>query len=62
MTAFGAEMKDNQKQILLRLSKSLYDDVARWAEDDFRSVNGQIEYLLTQAVGKRKKSDGKEKK
>ena len=39
MTAFGAEMKDNQKQILLRLSKSLYDDVARWAEDDFRSVN-----------------------
>lgn len=62
MTAFGAEMKDNQKQILLRLSKSLYDDVARWAEDDFRSVNGQIEYLLTQAVVKRKKFDGKEEK
>ena len=62
MTAFGAEMKDNQKQILLRLSKSLYDDVARWAEDDFRSVNGQIEYLLTQSVVKRKKSDGKEEK
>ena len=62
MTAFGAEMKDNQKQILLRLSKSLYDDVARWAEDDFRSVNGQIEYLLTKAVVKRKKSDGKEEK
>ena len=62
MTTFGAGMKDNQKQILLRLSKSLYDDVARWAEDDFRSVNGQIEYLLTQAVVKRKKSDGKEEK
>ena len=54
MTAFGAEMKDNQKQILLRLSKSLYDDVARWAEDDFRSVNGQIEYLLTECVKRRR--------
>lgn len=47
-------MKDDKKQILLRLSKSLYDDVAKWAEDDFRSINGQIEYLLTQAVNRRK--------
>lgn len=48
-----------KKQILLRLSKSLYDDVSRWAEDDFRSINGQIEYLLTQAVNKRKNKNDK---
>ena len=46
---------DNEKkQLLLRLSPSLYAEVARWAEDDFRSINGQIEYLLSEAVKKRK--------
>ena len=35
-----------KKQIPLRLSAKLYDAIAAWAEDDFRSVNGQIEYLL----------------
>lgn len=39
-----------KKQIPLRLSKSLYNDIAKWAEDDFRSLNGQIEYILTEAV------------
>lgn len=48
-------MKDDKKQILLRLSPSLYEDICKWAEDDFRSVNGQIEYLLSQSVRKRKK-------
>ena len=37
----------DKKQISLRLSKSLYDALSKWAEDDFRSLNGQIEYLLT---------------
>ena len=47
-------MKDNQKkQIPLRLSKELYDALVRWADDEFRSVNGQIEYLLTECVRKR---------
>ena len=46
-----------KKQVPLRLSKSLYDELARWAEDDFRSINGQIEFLLTEAVRKRKKQD-----
>ena len=47
--------KDNEKkQLLLRLSPSLYAEVARWAEDDFRSISGQIEYLLSEAVKKRK--------
>lgn len=36
----------------------LYAAVAAWAEDDFRSVNGQIEYLLNECVRQRKK-DGK---
>lgn len=50
-------MNDNQKkQVPLRLSPKLYDALAAWAEDDFRSVNGQIEYLLTECVRQRKKN------
>ncbi len=45
----------DKKQLLLRLSPSLWEEVSRWAEDDFRSVNGQIEYILTEAVKKRRK-------
>lgn len=45
-----------KKQIPLRLSEKLYDSIAQWAEDDFRSVNGQIEYLLTECVKQRKKN------
>ena len=44
-----------KKQIPLRLSASLYAELMQWAEDDFRSVNGQIEYLLTECVKRRKK-------
>ena len=40
----------------LRLNAKLYDALAAWAEDDFRSVNGQIEYLLTECVRQRKKN------
>ena len=47
-----------KKQIPIRLSAKLYAAIASWAEDDFRSVNGQIEYLLTECVKQRKK-DGK---
>lgn len=47
-----------KKQIPLRLSENLYSAIAAWAEDDFRSINGQIEYLLTECVKQRKK-DGK---
>lgn len=45
-----------KKQIPLRLSEQLYAAIAAWAEDDFRSVNGQIEYLLTECVKQRKKN------
>ena len=44
-----------KKQVPLRLSEKLYNDIAAWAEDDFRSVNGQIEYLLTECVRQRNK-------
>lgn len=45
-----------KKQVPLRLKKELYDALCAWAEDDFRSVNGQIEYLLTECVRQRKKN------
>ncbi len=52
-------MDENQKkQIPLRVSTKLYNAIAQWAEDDFRSINGQIEYLLSECVRQRKK-DGK---
>lgn len=46
-----------KKQVPLRLSASLWEDLAAWAEEDFRSVNGQIEYLLAECVKKRKKEN-----
>lgn len=46
----------DRKQILLRLSPTLWMELAAWAEDEFRSINGQIEYLLTECVRQRKKS------
>ena len=45
-----------KKQVPLRLSAALYDAIAAWDEDDLRSVNGQIEYLLTECVIQRKKN------
>lgn len=53
-----AEQKPKEKakkQVPLRLSASLWNDLAQWAEDDFRSINGQIEYLLTECVKYHKK-------
>lgn len=44
-----------KKQMILRLSPSLWNEIAAWAEDDFRSINGQVEYLLSECVKNRKK-------
>lgn len=49
------EKEKAKKQMLLRLSPSLWDEIAAWAEEDFRSINGQVEYLLTECVRQRKK-------
>ncbi len=46
--------KNTKKQIPLRISEALYVELERWADDEFRSVNGQIEYLLTECVKKRR--------
>ena len=51
------EREKAKKQVLLRLSPSLWDDIAAGAEDDFRSINAQIEFLLTEAVRRRKKGE-----
>lgn len=50
-------LKENEKakkQILLRLSPGLWNEIAAWAEDDYRSINGQIEFLLNECVKERK--------
>lgn len=44
-----------KKQVLLRLSSSLWKELVAWSEDDFRSLNGQVEYLLTECVKRRKR-------
>ncbi|HWX19463.1 MAG TPA: Arc family DNA-binding protein [Candidatus Binatia bacterium] len=44
----------SRKPFLLRIDPGLWDDLEAWAQDELRSVNGQIEYLLKQAVLKRK--------
>jgi len=43
-----------RKSFLLRIDPALWAELEAWAQDDLRSVNGQIEYLLRQAVQKRK--------
>lgn len=48
------EKEKAKKQVLLRLAPSLWEDIAAWAEEDFRSINGQIEYLLAECVRKHK--------
>ena len=48
-----------KKQVLLRLSPTLWDEIAAWAEEDFRSINGQIEFLLSSAVRARNKNGPK---
>ena len=50
------QKESEKKQLLLRLPTSLWNEVSEWAEADFRSINGQIEFLLSEAVKKRKNS------
>lgn len=46
----------DKKQILLRISPSLWQKLSSWADEDFRSINGQIEYVLTDAIRKKYKT------
>ncbi len=45
-----AERKPERKSFLLRIDPKLLEAVQRWADDDLRSLNGQIEYLLRRAL------------
>ncbi|WP_371101915.1 hypothetical protein [Streptomyces sp. PU_AKi4] len=42
--------RPQRKQVLLRLDPSVYEALARWANDDLRSANAQIEFLLRRAL------------
>lgn len=44
-----------KKTLLLRLNPKMWEEINRWAEDEFRSVNGQIEYILQEAINKHRK-------
>jgi hypothetical protein len=44
-----------QKKFLLRINPDLYDAIEAWAQQELRSVNGQIEYVLKEAVNRRRK-------
>jgi hypothetical protein len=43
-----------RKALLLRLPPELHDELRRWADDEVRSVNAQIEYLLRDALRKQR--------
>lgn len=43
-----------KKQVLLRISSGLWQELVVWSEEEFRSLNGQIEYLLSDCVRRRK--------
>jgi hypothetical protein len=47
-----------RKAFLLRISPELWESLERWAADELRSVNGQIEFILAQAV----RDQGREKR
>jgi hypothetical protein len=47
---------EERKTFLLRIPPDLWKELEKWAADELRSVNGQIEYLLRQAVEKRKRA------
>jgi len=52
---------EERKSFLLRIPPELWQELEKWAADELRSVNGQIEYLLRQAVDKRKRTHDGEK-
>jgi hypothetical protein len=55
------DTKEERKPFLLRIPPDLWADLEKWAANELRSVNGQIEYLLRQAVEKRKRAQEEEK-
>ncbi len=52
----GKDAKEERKPFLLRIPPDLWVELEKWAATELRSVNGQIEYVLRQAVEKRKRT------
>ena len=48
-----------KKALLLRISPDLWEDLRRWADDEFRSVNGHIEFLLRETVAEHGRANKK---
>jgi hypothetical protein len=53
---------EDRKSFLLRLPPELWKELEKWAADELRSVNGQIEYVLRQAAARRKAASSEGKK
>ncbi len=51
---------ESRKSFLLRIDPELWRELERWAQDELRSVNGQIEFVLKEAVKKRKREQLKQ--
>jgi hypothetical protein len=51
---------EDRKSFLLRIPPDLWKQLEKWAADELRSVNGQIEYVLRQAVEKRKRGQSED--
>jgi hypothetical protein len=49
----------DKKAFALRINAELLREIEAWASDEFRSTNGQIEYLLNEAIKARKKKSAK---
>lgn len=49
-------MAQEKKNFALRLDSDMYKALEKWAADEFRSINGQIEYLLDKALKDAKRS------
>ena len=49
--------KHEKKKLLLRIDPKLHNELKKWADDDFRSINAQIEFLLRQAVVKHRRGE-----
>ena len=44
-----------KKKLLLRIDPKLHDQLRQWADDEFRSINAQIEFLLKKAVAQHRR-------
>ncbi|MAS49350.1 MAG: hypothetical protein CMA35_00365 [Euryarchaeota archaeon] len=53
-------MKMEKKKLLLRIDPKLHDELRKWADDDFRSINSQIEFLLRKAILENRKVNTKD--